>query len=112
MTTYHVIHRANDRYKLTVMSVLVAAFLVALPLMFVHPTAVILLVWFGLVVMAVAWPIEWLIGRAESSAARRSMQRHECPDCGARLEDAPDGADWICESCGFMCREGTVPAAT
>lgn len=110
MTAYRVIHRANDRYKLTVMSVLIAAFLVAMPLMFVHPTVVILLVWLGLVVLALALPIEWLLQRAERAAAHKALQRHECPECGSTLGDAPDESDWICESCGFVCRQADTPA--
>ena len=92
------------------MSVLVAAFLVAMPLMFVHPTAVILLVWFGLVVMAVAWPIEWVIQRFERKAAEKALQRHECPECGTTLEGVME-AGRVCEACGFEIPAVVAPAS-
>lgn len=101
MTVYHSIEKANHSYKLTILCVLTAAFLIAMPLMFVHPTAVIMLVWLGLVVMAIAVPIEWLILYWQRSAARKALARHECPECGATCDLAAFKGDaWTCGECG------------
>ncbi|MCP3904288.1 MAG: hypothetical protein GY715_11710 [Planctomycetes bacterium] len=47
-------HQPGERFDLAMMWLLIAAFLLALPLMFVHPGAVLALFWMGLIVLALA----------------------------------------------------------
>lgn len=97
---YHSIHRTNESFEFTVMWVLIGAFLLAMPFLFIHPGVVIILLWSGLVTLAVAVPIHALITRAEHGAAEKALRRHACPECGARIEQVPsEDGDWHCREC-------------
>jgi hypothetical protein len=97
---YRELHKANERYKLTVMWVLIAAFFVALILMFFHPSAAIAVFWFGLLVVVIATIIEKRIQKAERNAAQVAIQHQKCPSCGAAIHREP-GAEgpWRCDAC-------------
>jgi len=47
-------HQPGERFNFAVMWLLVAAFLLAVPLMFVHPGLALGLFWFGLIALALA----------------------------------------------------------
>ncbi|MHC4413733.1 MAG: transposase family protein [Planctomycetota bacterium] len=98
--SYDSLHKANERYQLAVMWLLIGAFLVAMALMFVHPTGAILVFWVGLVILGVAVVIEKLVVRAERAAARNALKSHTCPHCGAEVEQDPQpGGEWHCRAC-------------
>ena len=56
-------NETGSGFQLTVLWVLVAAFLLALPMMFVHPGFVIASVWLGLIVLGAAVAIWKLTGK-------------------------------------------------
>ena len=98
--SYRSIHKANEAYQLTVMWLLIGAFVVAMALMFIHPTGALLLFFMGLGVVLVAGLIEKLFVRAERSAARDALKGHACPSGGAGIDWEPGAAEWHCEMCG------------
>ena len=105
--TYRTPHKANESYKLAVMWLLIGAFLIAMMLMFIHPTGAILVFFLGLFILAVAALIEKLVQWAERIAARHDLKSHHCPSCGADFRQAPQHADeWRCEECGTVFLPG------
>ncbi|MHC4990567.1 MAG: hypothetical protein ACYTGC_06260 [Planctomycetota bacterium] len=112
---YRSVHQVNERYKLSVMWMLVGAFLLAVVLMFLHPSAALLVFSLGLIFTAVATVIELFFKRAERVAARSALQHHECPSCGAPVERSKAHEDeWHCDACGvtFMDSGAENPIAT
>jgi hypothetical protein len=55
---------SSDRPKLVVMWILIAAFLLAVPMMFVHPGLTIALFWLGLIIVAASAAIARLFRRS------------------------------------------------
>ncbi len=101
--SYRVVHERNDGFKLAIMGILIVAFLIALPLMFVHPMAVLGLFFSGLIILAIGVGVAKLFHRAERLEARQELLRHACPGCGAAIEGDPDSAEeWNCTSCGSV----------
>ena len=107
--TYRSLHKANESYKLAVMWLLIGAFLIAMTLMFVHPTGAILVFFLGLIILAVAALIEKLVQWAERITARHELKAHHCPSCGADFRKAPRHTDeWRCEECDSVFLPGGV----
>lgn len=101
--SFRTLHKANEGYKLVVMWLLIGTFLIAMALMFVHPTGAILVFWLGLIILAVAALIEKLVQWAERIAARHDLKAHLCPSCGADVRQAPQHADdFRCDECGSV----------
>ncbi len=99
--TYHSIHKAKGSYELTVLWLLIAAFVLAMGLMFVHPTASLLVFFLGFAFLGVAVLIDKLFATMEHSAARRALKSHTCPSCGANVyRDRQQQDEWHCLECG------------
>ncbi len=98
--TYQALFKANERFQLMVMWVLVAAFFVAMAMMFVHPTVTLLLFWLGLVSLGLFSIIEKFIGSALRHSAKRALIEFICPCCGAGVHrDPSDLEHWCCDRC-------------
>lgn len=100
--SYRTLHKANERYELAVMWLLIGAFVLAMALMFVHPTGAILVFLLGLIILAVASIIELVVKRIERSAARTELTHHHCPACGEYIKRSSSGnslGEWHCEKC-------------
>ena len=101
--SYQSVHNTNVRFKLAIMWILIAAFVIAVPLMFVHPLAVLALFFSGLIVLAIGAGVATLMRRAERFEARRELTRHDCPGCGAVIDLDPTGKEeWRCNECGAV----------
>ena len=99
--TYQSLSKINERYQLTVMWGLMAAFLVAMVMMFVHPTVTLALFWLGLTTLGVFSISEHFITSALQRSAKRTLARHACPSCGSRVHrTASDQDEWSCDQCG------------
>lgn len=99
--TYQALFRANQRFQLTVMWALMAAFFVALAMMFVHPTVTLLLFWLAMMGLGLFALSEKLIGSAIQSSAKRALSRDVCPCCGAGTHRDPGEVEhWSCDRCG------------
>jgi ribosomal protein L37AE/L43A len=117
--SYRTLHKANETYELAVMWLLIAAFLVAVALMFVHPSGAIFVFWAGLIIAAAAWGAEKVVRAVERRVARRAIARGACPACGEALgQRQPDGEEWHCTTCesifldsGVQIRSSTETAA-
>ncbi len=101
--SYRTLHKANERYELVVMWLLIGAFVLAMALMFVHPTGAILVFLLGMVFLAVTSIIELIVRHKERSVARNELTHHHCPACGEyiarnRGRDNVHG-QWHCEKC-------------
>jgi len=94
------VHTYGDGVKLAIMAVLIVAFLLALPLMFVHPGMVFILFWLGLITLAAAMVIGWLIGATRHATARHALKHCECPHCRCKICEDPSG-EWHCVECGY-----------
>lgn len=104
--SYPSLAKANEHYQLAIMWVLMAAFVVAMGMMFVHPTATIALFWLGLVILGLFAISERFITAALHSSARQSLARNACPCCGAGVHrDPSDPDDWCCDRCGAAFRD-------
>jgi hypothetical protein len=68
-------HQPGERYDLAVMWLLIAAFLIAVPLMFVHPGGALALFWIGLIVLALAVGVGKLVMKL--SRAFHGTTRHD-----------------------------------
>jgi hypothetical protein len=96
--SYRSLHKTLERWELTVLWLLVAAFIVAVALMFLHATAALFMVWVGLLIILVAFGVIKLLRRAERAAARRALASAHCPSCGAGVHR--EAGAWRCEQCG------------
>lgn len=98
--SYASIHRSNERFLLVVVLVLIGTGLTTMALMFIHPTAAILLFWFGLLIAFVAAMIELNVRHRERTVIRQSIARRECPQCGGEvhLTDLKQQS-WRCDRC-------------
>ena len=85
------------------LAVLIVAFVIAMVLMFVHPTGSLMIFFLGLVCALVGGGVVHVMARAEQTAIRHALQRRECPHCGATGGPLEGGAgEWQCRSCGEM----------
>jgi DNA-directed RNA polymerase subunit RPC12/RpoP len=99
--SYRSIAKANVRYQLTVLFLLIGAFVLAMVLINIHPTAAIIVFWLGMIVLGVAALGEWVIRKAERAAARKELMSHHCPRCGKEVHRDGEGAqEWHCDDCG------------
>jgi hypothetical protein len=97
--SYRSLHKSIESFELSVLWALVGAFLLALAMMFIHPSVSLLIFWLGLVgVGLAALTVRWAT-KAARRQARESLHRHECPECGAWIERGGRGA-WSCHACG------------
>ncbi len=98
--TYQALFKANERFQLTVMWLLVAAFFVALAMMFVHPTVTLLLFWLALISLGLFSISEKFIGSALRHSAKRALAEYVCPCCGAGIHRDPSEVEhWCCDRC-------------
>jgi hypothetical protein len=104
MRLYRIIRVINRAYALTVLWLYIAAFLVAVALMFVHPAGTIILVWAGLVGILLVLLVGKLLAVLQRAAARRALGAGRCPSCGSSLERAPAdaAASMACDACGCV----------
>jgi DNA-directed RNA polymerase subunit RPC12/RpoP len=99
--SYRSISKANVRYKLTVLFLLIGAFLLAMVLINIHPTAAIIVFWLGMLVLGAAALGEWAFRVAERAAARSELEGHRCPRCGKEVHRSAEQAEeWHCDECG------------
>jgi hypothetical protein len=106
MMSYQSLVRINERYQIAVLFVYLAMLLVAMAMMFVHPTITLLLFWIGLISLAAFALSEKFIGAVLRSSARHDLARFVCPRCGAAVHSDPQQArDWRCDRCdaAFEC---------
>jgi ribosomal protein S27AE len=107
--SYRSLNKANVRYQLTVLFLLIGAFLLAMVLINIHPTAAIIVFWLGMLLLGVAALGEWLIRKAERAAARIDLKSQHCPRCGNQVHrDAEDAHQWHCDECGATFLESGI----
>ena len=99
--SYRSLNKANVRYQLTVLFLLIGAFALAMVLVNIHPTAAIIVFWLGMILLGVAALGEWVIRKAERAAARSELRRHHCPRCGKEVHrGGEEPQEWHCDDCG------------
>ena len=99
--SYRSLNKLNVRYQLTVLFLLIGAFLLAMVLINIHPTAAIIVFWLGMLVLGAAALGEWAFRAAERAAARSELKSHHCPRCGKEVQRGDEGAqEWHCDECG------------
>jgi len=99
--SYQSLTRSSERLQLLVFWVLLAAFVFAWAMMFVHPSVTLLTFWLGLLFLAGGMITLAIYRRSLRHAARQALHDHQCPACGDPIERDPrrHGA-WHCGSCG------------
>jgi len=103
MRVYRVIRAVNRGYPLAVLWLYVAAFLLAVVLMFMHPLGTIVLVWIGLLGLVFALLVAKLLAVVQRIVARNILAAGACPGCGGHLSGADAEAKVRrCEACGSM----------
>jgi ribosomal protein S27AE len=99
--SYRSITKANVRYQLTVLFLLIGAFVLAMVLINIHPAAAIIVFWLGMLVLGAAALGEWAFRVAERAAARSELESHHCPRCGKEVHRSAEQAEeWHCDECG------------
>ena len=88
MRVYRVIRAVNRGYPLAVLWLYVAAFLLAVVLMFMHPLGTIVLVWIGLLGLVLALLVAKLLAVVQRMVARNILAAGACPGCGGHLSGA------------------------
>jgi hypothetical protein len=107
--SYRSLNKANVRYQLTVLFLLIGAFVLAMVLINIHPTAAIIVFWLGMILLGVAALGEWVIRKAERAAARSELRSHRCPRCGKEMHgDVGEAQAWHCDECGATFLESGV----
>lgn len=98
--SYASVHKSNERFELVVTLILLGTAILTMTLMFIHPTAAILLFWVGFASAMVAGGVEMVMRRLERAEIRRAVAAGVCPQCGAALDSAHAGQDsWRCDHC-------------
>jgi ribosomal protein L37AE/L43A len=101
MLAYKITRTVNRAYPLVIFWLYVAAFLAALPLMFIFPPGTLMLLWMSLLGLIFFVALGKLLRVVQRSLARRALSDRTCPRCGERFSDPRDQShDWRCESCG------------
>jgi hypothetical protein len=101
MRLYGIVSAIHIGYPLAVFWCYVAAFFLALSLMFVFPPGTIILLWLALVGLVVVVIVHRLLGLARHTVARIILNAGSCPSCGQRADRVRDGAQpWTCLKCG------------
>ncbi len=99
--SYRSLEKVHERYQLTVMWLLIGAFVAAWAMMFVHPSVTLLLFWSGLIVVGVFAIIQARLVKAERHAAKTALKSHTCPRCDAHVHlDLEKAGAWHCDECG------------
>jgi DNA-directed RNA polymerase subunit RPC12/RpoP len=99
--SYRSITKANVRYQLTVLFLLIGAFVLAMVLINIHPAAAIIVFWLGMLVLGAAALGEWAFRVAERAAARSELESHHCPRCGKEVHRSAEQTQvWHCDECG------------
>jgi hypothetical protein len=107
--SYRSLNKANVRYQLTVLFLLIGAFATAMVLINIHPTAAIIVFWLGMLILGVAALGEMVIRKMERAAARSELKGNHCPRCGREVRpDAEEVGQWHCEECGSTFLESGV----
>lgn len=104
MRFYRIIRAVNGVYSLAVLWLYIAAFIVAVLLMFMYPLGTIALVWAGLVGIVLVLLAGKLLAVLQRSVARKALARGRCPNCAATLDrEVPADSDLRrCEACGGL----------
>jgi len=123
MRFYRIVRAVNRVYSLAVLWLYIAAFVVAVALMFMYPIGTIALVWAGLVGIVLVLVAGKLLALLQRAVARRALARGRCPNCTAALDgEAPTDPELRrCDACGSVflptgaeesepSRAGTAPA--
>lgn len=98
------IANSHDRAQLVLMFVLIAAFLIAVPMMFVHPSVVLGLFWAGLITITGAGLIGRIIRGRKTTP--ESSDACACPSCGAvHAWRGSESGKRHCPDCGFLFAE-------
>lgn len=99
--SYRSLTRSTERLQLLMFWVLLAAFVFAWAMMFVHPSVTLLTFWLGLVFLGGSATALATYRRSMRHAARQALHEHTCPACGDPIERDPRPAGtWHCGSCG------------
>jgi hypothetical protein len=101
---YRIIRAVNRAYSLAVLWLYIAAFIVAVVLMFMYPIGTIALVWAGLVGIVLVLLAGKSLAVLQRAVARRALARGRCPGCAATLEgESPSDSDLRrCDACGSV----------
>ncbi|MCI0363043.1 MAG: hypothetical protein L0Y44_00565 [Phycisphaerales bacterium] len=97
---YRFLRSINAWFGLAVLWVCLAAFLLALPLMFIFPQGTLLLLFVGLFGLGLAVIGFKVLRYFEHALARRSLARGSCPRCGQHDSTIPSDEPWRCAACG------------
>ena len=105
---YRTAHRRLENHELVVGAVLLLAFVVAVILMFVHPTASLTVFAISLVGLVLAVIVGKGLARAERTAARKSLAEGVCPNCGAAVHTGDNPQQLHCDACEIEFSERGV----
>jgi hypothetical protein len=113
MRLYAIVSAVSAGYPIAVLWCYVAAFVLAMALMFVFPPGTIVLLWVGLMSLAAVVIVHHLLALMRNVVARFLLSRGSCPSCGHGMGIARDvSVPWTCEGCGtvFLPSGAEAPA--
>ena len=89
LKSFRSLSRTNEHYQVAVLCVFIGMLLVAMAMMFVHPTVTLLLFWLGLISLGAFAMSEKFIGAVLPRSARSELERFVCHRCGATVHRDP-----------------------
>lgn len=112
--SYTSIHNTHERFGVTVMFVLLGTGLLAMAMMFIHPSVAILIFWMGLLIAGVWALVNMQLRRLERAEVRKALSSHHCPICGHEVNRQPgQSSPWRCDECGAeISADGDVLATS
>lgn len=100
MLHYRVLRAVNSGFPFAILAIYVAAFILAMGLMFVFPPGTLLLLGLGLAGLAGVLVVGKTLGGLEHLAARLILRGGACPSCGQRMQTSRnESMPWQCEGC-------------
>jgi ribosomal protein L37AE/L43A len=96
---YRLFRSINAAYPMAVLWSYIAAFFLALALMFVFPQGTLLLLFLGLAGLGAVILTSKTLNGVQHLLARHALGRGVCPNCRTPRPSVPQQADWRCPRC-------------
>ncbi len=99
---FRILNAIRRGYALGVFWIYVAMFVMTLPLIFIFPPGALVMIFLGLLGLAVAVLVGGSLKLMVEGLARALISRGVCPGCADRRVPLQDRSTWSCAQCGAV----------